>query len=95
MFDEKRNVGVAERALTSAQMHTNYVTWGLYSLVYLVLTQLVKCETLHRGELVLLFTSIVYHRRMLPAVVNRCVLTRPSKRCKHTYIFSDHVNLFI
>ena len=59
MSDERRNVGVAEKALTSAQIHTNYVTWGLYSLVHLVLTQLIKCETLHRGELALLFTSIV------------------------------------
>ena len=35
---EKGNFGVTERALTSAQLHINYVTWALHSLVWLIVT---------------------------------------------------------
>ena len=41
----------------------------LHSLVWLTLTHSIKCETRHRHELALLFTSLVYHGHMPTSVV--------------------------
>lgn len=47
-----------------------YITWGLHYLVQLILTHLNKCKTLQRGDLTLLFTSIVHYGHVLIAVVD-------------------------